>query len=431
MLNIQRQTGARARITRSFRALSAKTPFFFSLALHLEVHEDTSVKTISGNGVTLKYNPEWVNDAQADEIQEAIAYVVTACALKHHTRRGQRDQGKWQMASHLVVSPILVDSGISEAGFPHFLSQAAQDMSAEQVYELIPDSDDDGDGEGEGQGGGSGSGEGPTPPGEIEDYPQDGDNEGDGDGDGDGQGQGEGDGSGQSDGQGSGQGQAPPSNALKEQEQEWDKRLHQAATMARGIGNLPGNIAELINEMHDSRMPWQDILREFMTHAAKTDYSWSRPNRRLISQDIYMPSLHSEGLGPVVLAIDTSSSMSTQTLAKVWTEIQTIAQELEPERLLVLHCDHALQDVEEYYPESLPEKLEAKGRGGTSILPVTEYLEAEGIDAACMIYYTDLYINSSDFQNASQPTFPVLWAAYGKAPDTYTPPWGERLDVED
>ena len=38
-------------------------------------------------------------------IKIAMARVVMACALEHHTRRIERDPERWQMASQLVTTP--------------------------------------------------------------------------------------------------------------------------------------------------------------------------------------------------------------------------------------------------------------------------------------------------------------------------------------
>ena len=42
-----------------------------------------------------------------------MARVVMACALKHHTRRGERDSERWQTASQLVTHALLRDAGFT------------------------------------------------------------------------------------------------------------------------------------------------------------------------------------------------------------------------------------------------------------------------------------------------------------------------------
>ena len=54
-----------------------------------------------------------MTDTEADLVKTALARIVTACALKHHTRRRDRDPQVWQLASQLVTHPILIDAGFT------------------------------------------------------------------------------------------------------------------------------------------------------------------------------------------------------------------------------------------------------------------------------------------------------------------------------
>ena len=69
-----------------------------------------------------------------------------ACALKHHTRRGERDPERWQVASQLVTHALVRDAGFT---LPPD-AEAWDDPSVEQAYDRLPtpedgDSGDDGD----------------------------------------------------------------------------------------------------------------------------------------------------------------------------------------------------------------------------------------------------------------------------------------------
>ena len=86
-----------------------------------------------------------VADTDADHIKTALARVVLACALKHHTRRGNRDPERWQRASQLVTHGLLRDAGFvlpPEA-------EALDGISVEQAYDRLPepsaDAEDPGD----------------------------------------------------------------------------------------------------------------------------------------------------------------------------------------------------------------------------------------------------------------------------------------------
>ena len=72
-----------------------------------------------------------------DRIKTAVARVVLACTLKHHTRRGERDPERWQRASQLVTHGELRRAGFvlpAEA-------EAWEDVSVEDAYERLAGED--------------------------------------------------------------------------------------------------------------------------------------------------------------------------------------------------------------------------------------------------------------------------------------------------
>ena len=81
----------------------------------------------------------WVAKTEAHLIETAMARVVMACALKHHTRRGERDPERWQMASQLVTHALIRDAGFT---LPPD-AEAWDDLSVEQAYDRLPTPEDD------------------------------------------------------------------------------------------------------------------------------------------------------------------------------------------------------------------------------------------------------------------------------------------------
>ena len=92
------------RVSDCVTALLRDQPFFGSLALRLPIRADATRETLASDGKDIRYAPQWVVDTDADRIKTALARVVLACALKHHTRRGGRDPERWQRASQLVTN---------------------------------------------------------------------------------------------------------------------------------------------------------------------------------------------------------------------------------------------------------------------------------------------------------------------------------------
>ena len=213
------------------------------------------------------------------------------------------------------------------------------------------------------------------------------------------------------------------------EEQAWDEAMHQALNIARAEGNVPGQVEETIQGAHASTLDWRTLLRRYMTDTAKRDYTWSQPNRRFIDSGLYLPAMHSEAMGTIVILLDTSGSIYSylEILASFWTEVREVAHELNPARVIVLQVDTRITDVAEYAGEDLLEELEAKGGGGTDFRPGFAWLEAEGIEPACCLYFTDMECSSYP---ETEPSFDLLWVNYGPPPSQWNrEPWGERIDI--
>ena len=87
------------RVSDCVTELLRKQPFFGSLVLRLPLRADPTRQTLASDGQEIRYSPRWVAETDAHLLEAAMARVVMACALKHHTRRGERDPERWQMAS--------------------------------------------------------------------------------------------------------------------------------------------------------------------------------------------------------------------------------------------------------------------------------------------------------------------------------------------
>ena len=112
-------------------SLLRKQPFFGSLVLRLPLRVDPTRRTLATDGQEIGYSPRWVAETDAHLIETAMARVVMACALKHHTRRGERAPERWQMVSQLVAHALLRDAGFT---LPPD-AEAWEDLSVEQAYD--------------------------------------------------------------------------------------------------------------------------------------------------------------------------------------------------------------------------------------------------------------------------------------------------------
>jgi hypothetical protein len=108
------------------------------------------------DGVSLFYNPAFVETLNAAELAGVLAHEVMHPALQHHTRRGDRDRKRWNMACVYAINPLLLDAGLT---LPKdvLIEHRFRGMSAERIYNLIEEQHDQSgaNGEGENQNGSS------------------------------------------------------------------------------------------------------------------------------------------------------------------------------------------------------------------------------------------------------------------------------------
>jgi predicted metal-dependent peptidase len=212
---------------------------------------------------------------------------------------------------------------------------------------------------------------------------------------------------------------------LKEMSAQIDEAIQQGAMLA---GKMGASIPRQIQEMMQPKVDWRDALRDFVTSHARgaEEYTWRRYNRRRVADDIYLPSAYAEAVGEVVVAIDTSGSIGGKDIAEFAAELSELCQTCTPSRVRVLWWDtqvHGEQVFEEDY-NNLRTLLKPQGGGGTHVSCVPKYIEDNGIEAECVIVFTDGYVESGP-----RPiTQPSLWLVTKNK--NFTPPAGKTVRFE-
>lgn len=378
---------ASEKVTKARAGLVLDSPFFGSLALRLRVVADPTCETLWTDGERLGYSPAYVDGLSLAQVKGVLAHEVMHCACAHQGRRGARDAKRWNVATDHAINQVLEDARFT---LPEgrLLDPAFSGLAAEAIYPKLPNPPPEG-------GDGDGDGDKPSDPGgcgEVRDAPNP-----------------------------NGTGPASPSE-LAQGVENWKVATAQAAQQARGMGRLPAGLERLVESILAPRVDWRAVLRRFVSQAAKSDYSWSRPNRRHVARGIYLPSLRSEELGPLVIAVDTSGSIGGEEVAQFAAEASAILEEFRT-TATVIYCDAAVANVEEVTSDDLPLVLHPMGGGGTDFRPAFDYVAEHDLTPSCLVYLTDL---EGCFPK-SAPAYPVLWAVLGKT--SYRAPWGEEVAI--
>jgi len=190
---------------------------------------------------------------------------------------------------------------------------------------------------------------------------------------------------------------------LKQTEQKVRKAL-QSAKMA---GKDSSSLQRFFDEYLGEHIPWYELLRPFMNQLSEslTRWSWKSPNKRFIQSGVYFPHRKRERKVKVVIAFDTSGSMTPQEVAIAAREISNLLSDVHAEAV-VLHTDASVQKVERFSSSDLPIHLSPVGGGGTRFTPAFQWVSDHNEEIDAFIYLTDL--QSRDYPD-EPPPYPVIW----------------------
>jgi len=366
------------RISKAKTALILEHPFIGSVALNMPMSIDNSVPTAATNGKRVLFNEEFCNGLSDEELKFLVAHECMHPMLEHNFRRGERDTYKWNQAADYVINKLLTDEGIGKMPEQGLLDDTIYNNgggTSDGIFNLLPDTPDDGQGNG-GQG---------QPLDSCED------------------------------------GQGSPAE-VSQQQAEWKVKVAQAAQSAKMMVKMSAGLERLVDEILKPKVDWRDVLQRFVVKCRSDQRSWARPNRRFLSQGLYLPSVSGESLGEIAFAVDCSGSIGQDEINQFASEISTVWQDQRPTKVHVIYFDSEVSHYDEFGQEDEP-VVKPHGGGGTAFSPVFRYMADKGIEPVACIFLTDLCCD--DFGDA--PDYPVLWVSThdDKAP------FGEVVMMED
>lgn len=228
---------------------------------------------------------------------------------------------------------------------------------------------------------------------------------------------------------GTSSGTDPAQATAERNDTTWRITVDHAMDMARLQGRLPANLERVFAGVLEPKVDWTDKLQSTLIRTFTGDrWAYDNPNQEWLARDIYVPGRTGYGAADVVVGGDVSGSITDIELSMIKAEITGILHQIKPRRLVLIWCDakvqstHILSDVADL--EALPPP---KGGGGTSFIPVFEWVEEnrEELDLQIdgFVYITDLF---GTFPS-SPPDYPVVWCSV--SPPHVLAPFGEVVHV--
>ena len=275
------------------------------------------------------------------EARFVMAHEFLHAGLRHAERRQGRDPHLWNVACDYVVNGWLIEMKLGDPpeGLGYLYDPALAGLSAEEVYDRIvrdlrwmrklkkargmnggrPDMIEDGRGAGWWRGGGA----------DLDAFYR---------------------------------------RALSE-----GLELHRA----NGRGLLPAGLVEEIRALQQPPIPWDVELAQWLDRffpPIERRRSFARAHRRQsATPDIPRPAWvvpEERRAGRTFAAvIDTSGSMDRAALGKALGAIASYAMSRDVERVRLVQCDASAHDAGYVAPETLLDRVELRGRGGTVLMP--------------------------------------------------------------
>ncbi len=388
------------RLLRARIRLALSHPFFATALMRLplrEISDATWCPTMATDGYHVFFNAEWTARLTDSEIRGVLAHEVLHVVLNHIDRQKARRADLWNLAADYAINLLLCQQGFRvPAGGA--IERHYEGMSAEEIYEKLLKQEKL---IGHAQRGASiASGDAndtdsiiplagpdlidPSDP-RVQAHHS---------------------------------AQTPDREQLAELRAELQHDMH-----AKLAGRAAAQFKIECLAAGESNIDWRSVMRSWLFDRVKVDWSSIPFSKKYVHRGLYFPSLGVASVGQIVFAIDTSGSMTGDELGEIISEIRAF-RETFPCRLTVLQADAAITDCKEYEEmdgTDVPNRMPIKGRGGTSFLPVFDWMRQASIPySVVLIYATDGY---GTFPEA-KPGYPVLWLATKRAIEFSRFPFG-------
>jgi predicted metal-dependent peptidase len=360
-------------------------PFHGSIVSQTEFKERNDLPTAATNGKDIFYNEQFVRGLSLPQLCYLLAHEADHMAMLHSFRMGKRDPKKWNYAADYSINTTtlqdLCREGVFEAIEGGLFDEKYKNWSSEKIYEDLND----------------------------EDIPEDTDchviapNE-DGEGNADGY---------MSDGE------------LKELEEQAKRKILAAAETAKSMGKLPGDYSSLLDKIRNPRLDWKELFRRAVVGETPDDYTYRRPNRKLIGYGFYMPSVQKTSVGNIYVWRDTSGSVSDKENEALCAELKGIIEDVKPKAVHVIDCDTEVREVRTYNAGDTLDEIGRTGYGGTDPQPFFDYVEEHGEEVQAIVCLTDMGLY---FDSLSLPTLgEVTWVS---TVQNQNPGIGNYIEIE-
>lgn len=302
--------------------------FLGSLMCNMDIEFDPTCPTAKTDGKTIKFNPDWFMGLPENTRPTILLHELWHVGLLHCIRGVGFEPRRYNRAADYAINIMLHDEGNSFDGAGGLLDPAYRSMSAEDIYDLLPNDPKDQKAQ----------------QGCFSDDPDDND-------------------------------LGKPENASDAEEMV---QLVHAATIAQQRSGYSSDrveaIASLIRARNEPMVNWKAELQVFAQEKAKAGLDYNRRNRRY--SHVILPARGKRGrLVELDFYFDVSGSVTDAMIEQMTSEIVYIHGVLKPKRLNLIQFDTHIRRIQTFTEGTPVNEIDIIGRGGTSLHEVADRLE--------------------------------------------------------
>ena len=368
-------------------------PFFGLLIMYMQTKVDEKFPTMGTDGASLVVNPKFIDSLSANELNWCMIHEVLHVALGHLWRGKGKDKMLFNIACDYAIHSAMIDEMKVEQQYGLNMKRPNGTLydakyagkSAEEIYyELLAEMPD------------KNACIGIEP---------------------------------QNHGGWNNDSFGADSESAADGKTEWEERIISATASMKNCGKLPGALERMIRRFTRPVKDWRSLLHQYMT-PCPNDYGWQPPDARFQDSMFVLPALTDENIDKidnVAIWIDTSGSMSSDEIEKVFSEAVGIVEQSGGKMSgWIGFFDHKAYELTAFEDTEELKKAKAEGGGGTCFHAPFEktFQSLAPYEITCLIVMTD---GMCDYPKKSiSRGVPTLWLLTDvNIADNMLPPWGE------
>ena len=216
--------------------------------------------------------------------------------------------------------------------------------------------------------------------------------------------------------------------------EEWETSLKRS----ENAGNVPASVKRALDKLKRPVIDWKSELEKYIDDAV-TKTKYKLPARRFIGggDAQYGYKRYKEDFENLVIAIDTSGSITRPMIEQFLSETMKITEDYAPQKTVILYCDTQVYTPDILEPGDSPDFNKIAGGGGTNFWPPFKWVEKnmldEGETPTVFIYFTD---GEAQFPKSSEYGIDgyedrCIWVflSFNGEPFGNDQPFGERIDI--